>query len=270
MSMYCKKCGTEQVKGQRFCPKCGEPFIELNEKMEQTTSFVKEFIINPSKIGLATKVIACLFALWFVVKMGFSASIIWYILLVAMLYVAFMGIPKVKLEGLKAHYLSLCVCLGIGLSTLFASSSNDGNFSLFGGEDKGPHEVCVSLYATVDNHYKILEVSGSHGGENNSDYYMTKIITIPQGKMWLYKDFSAQLWYKDRCFVPSICYFSEGKENGRYKEYSCKNARDIPVFRSGDMIKIVALKNAPPPGEKREHTRLSVYFIEKDDDFLSQ
>ena len=25
--MYCKKCGTEQKEGQKFCPKCGEPFI---------------------------------------------------------------------------------------------------------------------------------------------------------------------------------------------------------------------------------------------------
>ena len=30
--MYCKKCGTEQKEGQKFCPKCGEPFIEVNEK----------------------------------------------------------------------------------------------------------------------------------------------------------------------------------------------------------------------------------------------
>ena len=108
------------------------------------------------------------------------------------------------------------------------------------------------------------------GTEQVKGQNLTKIITIPQGKMWLYKDFSAQLWYKDRYFVPSICYFSEGKENGRYKEYSCKKASDIPVFRSGDMIKSIALKNALPPGEKREHTRLSVYFIEKNDDFLSQ
>ena len=25
--MFCKKCGTEQKEGQKFCPKCGEPYI---------------------------------------------------------------------------------------------------------------------------------------------------------------------------------------------------------------------------------------------------
>ena len=26
--MFCKKCGFEQKPGQKFCPNCGEPFIE--------------------------------------------------------------------------------------------------------------------------------------------------------------------------------------------------------------------------------------------------
>ena len=30
--MYCKKCGTEQKDGQKYCPKCGEPFINENGK----------------------------------------------------------------------------------------------------------------------------------------------------------------------------------------------------------------------------------------------
>ena len=292
--MYCKKCGTEQKEGQKFCPKCGEPFIEVNEKShadefkkyaqnavdefkkidwnekkEKTSSFIKEFINNPNKISLATKVVACLFALWFVVKMGFSASIIWYIVLATMLYVAFKGIPKIKAEGLKSLYLSLCVCLGLGLSTIFASSSNNGDFSLF-GKDKGPHEICVSLSATVDKHYNIVQVSGSHGGESNSNYYMTKIITIPKGKMWLYKDYKIQLSYGDTYVCPSIYYYIDGEENGRRREYVIKNPKEIPIFRSGDMIKIVALKNPPPRGEEREDTKLLIYFIEKDDDFSQQ
>lgn len=27
--MYCKKCGTEQQNGHKFCPKCGTPYIEV-------------------------------------------------------------------------------------------------------------------------------------------------------------------------------------------------------------------------------------------------
>ena len=30
--MYCKKCGTEQKDGQKYCPKCGEPFLDENGK----------------------------------------------------------------------------------------------------------------------------------------------------------------------------------------------------------------------------------------------
>lgn len=30
--MYCKKCGTEQKDGQKFCPKCGEPFLNDSPK----------------------------------------------------------------------------------------------------------------------------------------------------------------------------------------------------------------------------------------------
>lgn len=32
--MYCKKCGTEQKQGQKFCPKCGTPFVsDENERI---------------------------------------------------------------------------------------------------------------------------------------------------------------------------------------------------------------------------------------------
>ena len=30
--MFCKNCGREQKKGQKFCPQCGTPFPELKEK----------------------------------------------------------------------------------------------------------------------------------------------------------------------------------------------------------------------------------------------
>jgi len=33
--MFCKKCGTEQKDGQKFCPKCGEPFLDENGKPYQ-------------------------------------------------------------------------------------------------------------------------------------------------------------------------------------------------------------------------------------------
>ena len=33
--MYCKKCGTEQKEGQKFCPKCGEPYIVAKDAPTQ-------------------------------------------------------------------------------------------------------------------------------------------------------------------------------------------------------------------------------------------
>ena len=30
--MFCKKCGKEQKDGQKFCPRCGEPFLDENGK----------------------------------------------------------------------------------------------------------------------------------------------------------------------------------------------------------------------------------------------
>ena len=322
--MYCKNCGTEQKEGQKFCPKCGEPFIvandtpnqnkegegvkttmdglvekagelsqkgksffedkvqpqikekveefkkiDWNEKKEQATSFVKEFINNPDKISMATKVVACIFALLFLLGVGFSASIIWYVLVAAMLYIAFMGIPKVKLIGLKKQYLSACVTLVLGF-IIISSSSKDGRFRLF---SSGPNEVCVSLFATWDKNLNFKEVSGSHGGECDANFfYWTKIITIPQGKMWLYKDYDVHFQsYHELFLAPTLIYYIDGREDGRRKEYKMENSRDIPIFRSGDMIKILTARNgAPPVGSETEKCELYVYFIEKDDDFSSQ
>jgi len=33
--MYCKKCGTKQKDGQKFCPKCGEPYLVANDTPTQ-------------------------------------------------------------------------------------------------------------------------------------------------------------------------------------------------------------------------------------------
>ena len=36
--MYCKKCGTEQCEGQKFCPKCGTPFLEMEQSAIESKS----------------------------------------------------------------------------------------------------------------------------------------------------------------------------------------------------------------------------------------
>ncbi len=45
--MYCKKCGTEQRKGHKFCPKCGMPFI-VNDPM--SNNIKKSDIFNEELI----------------------------------------------------------------------------------------------------------------------------------------------------------------------------------------------------------------------------
>lgn len=317
--MYCKKCGTEQKNGQKFCPKCGEPYLDENgkpylkgfrkdmqdakekmaskmgeltlqgkklvedkvqpqlnekveklknvdwkEKKERVSSFISDFIKDTKKIKLVTIIIACLLVFCFFIKVGFSASILWYIIIAAMLYVAFMGIPLIKLEGLKNNYLSICVTFILGFIAIFASSIKNAN-----DKNKGPHEVCITLECKVNHDGDILDVWGSHGGRRNDSYFMTETITIPQGKMWLFKECNGQTSGYNQYYVPDICYYTEGREKGRYKMYNCKNAREVPVFREGDLIKIVANKIIPPRGKEIEQTRLQIKFIEKDDDFSS-
>ena len=230
--MYCKKCGTEQKEGQKFCPKCGEPFIEVNEKphvdefkqyamkaadefkkidwnekKEQTSSFIKEFINNPNKIGLATKVIACLFTLWILIKIGFSASIIWYLVIAAMLYVAFRGIPRTKMEGLKAQYTSTALCATLLFVTLFGTSTGGGNIL----QNKPPQEEFLESIDKPETAYMVRidkkvirtsvgasmeEVPVGEGDSQNS--FEWTLIFFPENETKTSGKAKLEPWYIDR------------------------------------------------------------------------
>lgn len=46
--MYCKKCGTEQKDGQKFCPKCGTPYLNVEQNdINSLKKDVKEEIEIP-------------------------------------------------------------------------------------------------------------------------------------------------------------------------------------------------------------------------------
>lgn len=98
--------------------------VDWDKKKEETSSLIKEFINNPKKIGIAIKAIAFLFVFGFVIKNGFSVSIIWYIIIAAMLFVAFMGIPDNKLSKLHNLYASAALCLGLMFIVSFGTSKN--------------------------------------------------------------------------------------------------------------------------------------------------
>ena len=282
--MYCKKCGTEQKEGQKFCPKCGEPFIEVNEKphvddfkqyaqkaadefkkidwnekKEKTSSFIKEFINNPSKIGLATKVIACLFTLWILIKTGFSVSIFGYILLAAIIFVAFRGIPKIKLEGLKAQYTSSAFCLILMLLIAWGTTSGGSNNS-------SPREICITMKADFSQGYE--DISGNYGMVHAYAGYFTDEIIIPQGKMWIFE--RQEIEYPDKestIFHPDVCYYGTVNADVNPVIYNTHTQlREIPIFRGNDRIRIRVKSKAIGNGRKKQPMEAKVYFIEKDDD----
>lgn len=323
--MYCKKCGTEQEEGQKFCPKCGEPFLDengkpylkgirkdmqnakdklatkaeeltqkgkkfidekvqpqLNEKIEEAKntdwnkkqaeaiSFIIEFIKDPSKIRLATKILACIFVLWFFIKVGFSASILWYVLISAILFLAFIE-PKAIKEGTmlsKYMYIGACFALMLIVALGGKKGRSDNSSGLFGGSS-GPREICISLQAETDRGAipermkNVLSSSGNYGLFYNEQCFSTDEIIIPNGKMWVYKDYEVHYIGGEGC-VPDIRHYFMGYKNERYKTYNCRNdSRNIPIFRSGDKIRILVSRWAE---NGRKTMDVKVYFVEKDDD----
>ncbi len=108
--MFCKKCGTEQRDGQKFCPKCGTPYVsvEQNDKglepiadgeqahkarMENSTKDIHVLSPNEEKKVLRIAkagmwIIAIAIVLTFV-RAGFGFSFWWYLYLVIMAVIAF-------------------------------------------------------------------------------------------------------------------------------------------------------------------------------------
>ena len=330
--MFCKKCGTEQKEGQKFCPKCGEPFLDengkpylkgfrkdmqdakdkltskvdeltqqgkklidekvqpqLNEKIEelrnanwdkkkeQTTSIIKEFINNPNRIRIATIVVVCLFALLTLMKVGFSASILWYILMVIMLYVAFMGIPKLRMEGLKLQYVTTIFCfvlmLIVGFGVLKSNTDNSMGILRIESKNEGPHEVCIyNDVEIVGNNrgylrYDIIINEGNCGVHKTSQggEIATDIITIPKGKKWKFD--REESTCEGDFYTPSIYQYVSGDDEDldNYRHYVAKKSSNIPIFRGGD--KIVVCVPLTILNGQRMKLHLKVYFIETDDEF---
>ena len=123
--MYCKKCGTEQKKGQKFCPKCGTPYIdmvegetksssanglvEINNQQEATDKVTEKERIQEQKIDIKTettqplnpdeerKVVRMAKAgMWIIliaivftfIRAGFGFSFWWYLYLIIMAVIA--------------------------------------------------------------------------------------------------------------------------------------------------------------------------------------
>ncbi|MBR2777733.1 MAG: zinc-ribbon domain-containing protein [Prevotella sp.] len=123
--MYCKKCGTEQKEGQKFCPKCGTPYmnveqddgqnyrndivvvVEKSQDAMETTDDEKtqgtyadnktdgaqplnpneeKKVLRIAKAGMWIILIAIVLTF---VRAGFGFSFWWYLYLIIMAFVAF-------------------------------------------------------------------------------------------------------------------------------------------------------------------------------------
>ena len=321
--MFCKKCGTEQKDGQKFCPRCGEPFLDengkpylkgikkdmldakdkltskaekltqqgkklvdeklqpqLNEKIEkikttdwrkkltEASSYIVDFVKDINKMRIVTKILACISVLWFFSKVGFSASILWYVLIAAILFLAFKE-PKAIKDGPKtSKFIYIGTCLVLILITAFgAPQKGSGNFSIWGSNSGGPREICISLKSDVSQGYG-NNVSGNYGIVCAVAGYFTDVITIPQGKTWTFS--KQEIEYSEKGgtqFHPDICYYNTGNTDATPIIYNCyTQAREIPVFRGNDKIRIRVKHLYAGNIWKPKSLEAKVYFVEKDDD----
>ena len=285
--MYCKRCGTKQVSGHMFCPKCGEPFLEEkphpqlnddkkdspNDDLNDTNEKVSSYF-NDRNISLATKILTGLFVLWFFVKNGLSASPIWYVAIVAILIVAFKKLYWKNIAPTHVQYLSSILCLVLMLIVAWggAKSSSDNVSNLFGGtsDNSGPREICITLRAETDRATgpdermrNVLSSSGNYGFRYDEGHFYSDEIIVPSGKSWTYKDYEVHFNGGDGC-VPDILHYFMGYKNERYKAYNCRNdSRNIPIFRGNDKLKIMIYRYDE---DNRKSMEVKVYFVEKDDD----
>lgn len=319
--MYCKKCGTEQHNGQKFCPKCGEPFLDengkpylkgfrkdlqdakekltskaeeltqkgktfvdktiqpqLNEKIdevkntdwnkkkEEISSSINNYINDPSKIRLTIKILACIFVIWFFIKAGLSASIIWYVLIAAILFLAFKEPKAIKESTLYSKYMYAVACFALMLITGVGVSQN-GEGGSWGLSDSGPKEICITMKSDVSRGYG-SDVSGNYGLVCAVAGYFTDVITVPQGKIWIFKTQEIEYADKDGThFYPDICFYNTGNTDAKPIIYNCyTQARDIPVFRENDKLRIRVRHTYIGNAWKAKSIDAKIYFIEKDDD----
>lgn len=269
--MYCKKCGTEQKNGQKFCPKCGGAFVGVNKKSRAND------LISPNKIGLITKVGTCIFVLCLLLIANFSVPIVVQILDAAIIYFAFMGIPIIKLKKTKAQYASTVLCVVLMLFVGWYTTNNSKNGFInnkSGSGNSGPHEVCIYNDVNIIGTngymtYDILSNNGNYGvskTSNSGGAITTDVITIPNGKKWKYdRDESTA---EGKFYSPQIFLYMKGDENvlNNYRSFKTRNASDVPIFRGGDKILIYVPLSISPREKMSLH--LKICFIEADDEFV--
>ena len=127
----------------------------------------------------------------------------------------------------------------------------------------------ISLTRILDSRGALCGVEGNYGGESwtgmfhFSNYAYTKMITVPNGKVWIYKGYRIIEGEPTRLH---LLFFSREKEiynhvRGYDKAYPLQEG-GVPVLRAGDHMRLIF----DSPFVEGRHT-VYFYFTEKDEDY---
>lgn len=187
--MFCKKCGTEQRDGHKYCPKCGTPYIEKDASNEdaipaniQIDETSNQSIPNDTssitpqrdktyrrfaKVGMWIIIVAIVLTF---VRAGFGFSFWWYVYLIIFAIVAMslwgMTLPdsndKVKtFDSNDVSAIKIVSCIGaIMLVILYLCGPLNSNYTISHSEER--RNSSESYEQSMNDSYKQLETSFSN------------------------------------------------------------------------------------------------------------
>ena len=295
--MFCKKCGKEQTAGQKFCPVCGEPYLDENGKPymkgfkkdiqdvkgkvsdkidkltqngkhigEQLKEKTKEYVNEGQKYSnnISSQLDETIEK---VKKIDVSLQKE----KVSKWYAEIIRNPK------KARIIGICLVVVIGLIYMLwptqrgegigtEQSRSSSIFSFFSSSREVKIELeAISFRGKNDigqTCHLVESVTGNYGGGYNVNYFFTDKIVVPKGKMWVYKKYDVNYTGGDG-YSPEIDYYPDPQKNPRtYKLYH--NEKAVPIFREGDVIQVSVSRTYP---RVRQEMKAEVVFVERDNEY---
>lgn len=300
--MFCKKCGKEQTAGQKFCPVCGEPYLDENGKpylkgfkkdiqdaKGKMSEKIDKLTQNGKHIGEQVKEKTKEY-----VNEGqkysnnFSSQLDETIEKVKKIDVSLQKekVSKWYAEIIqnpkKARIIGICLVVVIGLIyMLWPTQRGEGigteqsRSSSFLSIFSSSKEVKIELEADIVREHSdgwsydiIKSMTGNYGSDWNQSKFFSDRIVVPKGKMWVFKRYDIN--YNDYgnppegYFSPEIYYYPDPQRNNRkvYKLYH--NEKSVPIFREGDNLQIVILRTHP---KDKLNMKAEVVFVERDNEY---
>lgn len=277
--MFCKKCGKEQTAGQKFCPVCGEPYLDENGKpylkgfkkdiqdaKEKVSDRIDEISQKSIGFGAKAKERSKVFA-----EEGQKTI---KEKVVPKLNKAIEEVRNLRQRPKKlTFYIIVIIGIIFVLRLIFVngsegSSQSSSIFSVFSSSKEVKIELSFEGERQVDEKRNyvtdvVTSVSSNYGGGSNDRAVFTDCILVPNGKMWIFKNYTTKINTSEG-FHAQLYYFRGKNLNNRRVYYFPNDERDIPIFREGDIIQIVVprwVANVPVKGE------FEVTFVEKDNEY---